>query len=69
MGEEAAHGLRRRLWEWGAEGARGSKNKMHPAQNFAQGSAQGSAQVVLYEEGGSKRSRTAGGKRREEGGD
>ena len=52
--------------EQGRQGAAGTK--CTPRKKIAQGSAQGSAQVVLYEEGGGKRSRTAGGKRREEGG-
>ena len=50
----------------GRQGAAGTK--CTPRKIFGQGSAQGSAQGVLYEEGGGKRSRTAGGKRREEGG-
>ena len=57
--------------EQGGQGAAGTKGT--PRKKFAQGSAQGSAQVVLYEEGrgklGWREERTAGGERRQEGGD
>ena len=67
MREEAAHGLRRRLWEWGAEGARGSKNKMHPAQKNCAGLRPGQCPVcVVRGRGEAENSRTAGGERGEE---
>jgi len=53
--------------EQGRQGAAGTK--CTPRKKFAQGSAQGSAQVVLYEEGRGKRTWMAGGedgRRREE---
>ena len=57
---QIAHGLRGRPWEWGAEGARGSRNKIHPAQKILPGLRPGQCPVVLYERKGGREQQDGG---------